>query len=347
MPGSIVTTAPTGSVPLGRGAQPGRLMHLQPQAVPQRMPEGVAEPARRQQLPGQRVRLAAGHARPNVLAGPELRRAHRLVDRPLPLVGPAAHDDRARQVRAVAVQLGPEIDQQQLAGGDVAARWCAHGAAPSAAPTRRWSGTDATRFHAAGAPLRAGWPPAVPIGRPARWAAPRPARLRRVGPPQAIASTSTGAFTTRSASTSSPTGAVRRAHSLSRPASRTVSAWASKPTVCPGRSAQAPFRRSQTLAASMSMSATPPTSSGAWVAYRKSVKRIASSGRRSNSAAEPVNPVRYRMFGRCDTSSASSPSAARSDAHARLALQPEVSRHAGVPPAPAARRGSLGRPAPR
>ena len=68
--------------------KPRRLMHLQPQAVAQRMAERVPEPAGGDHLARQRVGLPPGHPGAHLAAGPRLRRLHQRIDGTLPVVGP-------------------------------------------------------------------------------------------------------------------------------------------------------------------------------------------------------------------------------------------------------------------
>ena len=63
MPGSTVTTACSGQRRFGRRREPGGLVHLEPEPVAERVAERIAEAPGRDHLAGERVALAAGHAR--------------------------------------------------------------------------------------------------------------------------------------------------------------------------------------------------------------------------------------------------------------------------------------------
>ena len=64
MPGSTVTTACARQQGVGRGREPRRLVHLEAEPVTQRVAERVAEASRRDDVAGERVTFAAGHAGP-------------------------------------------------------------------------------------------------------------------------------------------------------------------------------------------------------------------------------------------------------------------------------------------
>ncbi len=78
MPGSTVTTACCGRGKSDVGASLRRLVHLEAQAVPERVPEGVTESARGYDVTGQRIALAGRHARPKMLDRAALGGLHQL-----------------------------------------------------------------------------------------------------------------------------------------------------------------------------------------------------------------------------------------------------------------------------
>src|SRR5437660_5966306 len=97
--------------------QARRFMYFESQPVAERVAEGIAEATRLDQVARQRVGFAAGHPRPDLLAGARLRRPNQVIQRPLCVARPRADDHGAREVGAVAVDLCAEIDQQPVAGG--------------------------------------------------------------------------------------------------------------------------------------------------------------------------------------------------------------------------------------
>ena len=84
-------------------------MHLEPESVPQRMAERVAEAAGLNHVPRERVGVAPGHPRPHPSARPPLRGLHHLIQRALYRRRPGTDDHRARDVRAIAVHLSAEV----------------------------------------------------------------------------------------------------------------------------------------------------------------------------------------------------------------------------------------------
>ena len=88
-------------------------MDLEADAVAQAVAERLAEPARGDAVAGDRVGLAAGHARPNLA----LRLALRLQDDPVDLLQAGRHAadaDRAGHVRAVVVLQRADVDDDRL-----------------------------------------------------------------------------------------------------------------------------------------------------------------------------------------------------------------------------------------
>src|SRR5439155_623018 len=97
-----------GDAGLGAGSARGyrtarRLVTHEHLPVPEQGAEHLAEAARFDHVPRKRVRAAPAHAPPHTRARPPLRLGHELVHSPLPLRGPRAHHDSARDVGAVAV----------------------------------------------------------------------------------------------------------------------------------------------------------------------------------------------------------------------------------------------------
>ena len=156
----MVTTASSRQRPLSRGRrQPRRLVHLEPEAVAQRVAERLAEAARRDDVAGQRVGLAARHPGPELL-----RRALRCASRTSSyivrwrVVGRAPDHHRAGEVGAVSVDLRAEVDQQPFPPADRPRAWCARAAAPLRGPeaTIVWKGCHSLPRRRSAASSRAG-----------------------------------------------------------------------------------------------------------------------------------------------------------------------------------------------
>jgi hypothetical protein len=75
------------------------------------MTEGIPETTAGNNLSRQRISLARRHPRPQVRNGPALRGLHQLVNGSLPLVRSATDHDGSCQVRAVAIDLGSEVQE--------------------------------------------------------------------------------------------------------------------------------------------------------------------------------------------------------------------------------------------
>src|SRR6266550_3395497 len=90
---------------VGRRRQTRRLVHLESETVSQRVAERVAEAARRDDLPGKRVTLPAGHSGPEMLQRPLLRASHQVVHGALPLVGACPDHQGTGEIGAVSVHL--------------------------------------------------------------------------------------------------------------------------------------------------------------------------------------------------------------------------------------------------
>ena len=84
-------------------------MHLEPQAVAERMPERLPQTAGGDRLPRQGVGVPPAHPGAHAATRPPLRLVHDPVQRALALAGPRSHDHRARDIRAVTVHLSPEV----------------------------------------------------------------------------------------------------------------------------------------------------------------------------------------------------------------------------------------------
>jgi hypothetical protein len=98
-----------------------RLVDFQPDAVPQAVREVVAVPHLRQVVAGQGVSILAGHPLADAALGRLLGRQHQLVDL-AELVAGRADADGPRHVRAVAVDVCPDVDGDRLALLELAIR---------------------------------------------------------------------------------------------------------------------------------------------------------------------------------------------------------------------------------
>lgn len=79
------------------------------------MPERLTEARRGYPVPSQSVGFPARHACANALAGGPLGILHDPMDLSLPRVGPRPHHYRAGEVGTIALELGPEVEEQELA----------------------------------------------------------------------------------------------------------------------------------------------------------------------------------------------------------------------------------------
>jgi hypothetical protein len=108
-------------------------MHFQTQSVAQGVPEGVAESAGDDDLPGKGITLSGRHPGSEMFNGPPLSALHQLMQHSLAFIGRSSHHHGPGQVGAVPVHLSAEVDQQQLA--------LTHAPAAAAGVRQRRSGT--------------------------------------------------------------------------------------------------------------------------------------------------------------------------------------------------------------
>ena len=83
--------------------------------MPQGVTERLSKPPGDDDLPGQSIGLPGRHPGTQVFDGATLGGLHQLMDGALAIVRSGAYHHGAGEVRTVAIDLGAEIDQQQLA----------------------------------------------------------------------------------------------------------------------------------------------------------------------------------------------------------------------------------------
>src|SRR5205809_2008205 len=89
--------------------KPGRFVHFEPEPVTERVAKRLAESAGRDRIARQRIRFAPAHAGAHAGARALLRLADQSVQHPLALARACPYHHGARDVRAVAIHLSPEV----------------------------------------------------------------------------------------------------------------------------------------------------------------------------------------------------------------------------------------------
>src|SRR5919108_3325364 len=90
-------------------------MYLDPEAMTQTVPERVPKTTGGEGISGYGIGLLAGHPGRNQCPGTLVRFLHRSVNFPLPL-GRPADDNGSRNVGAVTLENGSEIQQHEVSG---------------------------------------------------------------------------------------------------------------------------------------------------------------------------------------------------------------------------------------